>query len=235
MAMETFKLILSLLLGFAKSLVWGILFLIIALIVLPERILLKILNKFKPDLVSKNKILMKAKLFCDFIFNNKAIVFETTSSESKNFQEDLTELMKEKRLIESNLFFLDLLKNLSNIIFFSSSQLGGNERDISNLLNGSMEYLIYYSHQLKSSRTSQNIQQRIDLKAESLQNQLTDLINFLNQENSENQIQTAQISLKQGIASFNDFMKSEYDSAYENLRNINKLIAKNFISFLEEK
>lgn len=97
-----------------------------------------------------------------------------------------------------------------------------------------MEYLIYYSHSLESSRTSQNIQERINLKAESLQNQLSDLRGYLKNGLNEKKIEGVRIVLKQGVASFNNYMKSEYDSAYENLKNINMLLAKNFINYLEE-
>lgn len=103
--METAKLVLDLLLGFAKGLAWGIIFLIVAIVILPENILFKILKKFKPNIILKSKILLKVRMFCDYIFCNKEIALKTINSDSEKFQESLPELLKEKKLVESNLFF----------------------------------------------------------------------------------------------------------------------------------
>ncbi len=233
--MDLLKLIFSLLLGFLKGILWGGLFLFVAVIILPENILLKLLNIFKTNLVLKNKVFTKTRLFFDFLFGNKSIVHESESPISINFQKNMTELMNEKRAIESNVFFLDLLKNLSDIIFFSSSQRGDNERATLELIERAMEYLIYYSSQLKNSQKSKKIKDRIDSESENLQNKLNDLIAFLSKKNSEGQIKKAILSLKKDISLFNDSMKNEYDSTLRDLKNINQQIADNFINLLEEK
>lgn len=93
----------KLLIGTVYNIILGIVLLVVALIVIPENIFLKIIQKVKPDIVSKKKILFYVRLVLDYIFNKKDVVITEIE---KDKERELGKLIKEKRLLEGNLFFL---------------------------------------------------------------------------------------------------------------------------------
>jgi len=97
------ELMAKLLIGTVYNIILGIVLLVVALIVIPENIFLKIIQKVKPDIVSKKKILFYVRLVLDYIFNKKDVVITEIE---KDKERELGKLIKEKRLLEGNLFFL---------------------------------------------------------------------------------------------------------------------------------
>jgi hypothetical protein len=214
------ELIGKLLFGTIYSITWGITLLVVALIVLPEKIFLKVIRKFKPDLVSKSQLLSRVPDFRD--------------EKRKEIEKEISVLMKEKTLLEGNLFFLDLQKNLSSMLVFSASCIGYGETVVAELLKHSMEYLQYYARQLEDTPSSSNQRERVFQTAEILKDKVNDTLTFLQQQEGEDKLKIAQISLRQGADSFDSFMKDEYDSAIKQLVRINQLLSEKFMHFIGE-
>lgn len=227
-------LIISLVKGAIFSLIAGTVLLIVAAIVLPETVFLKILRLIKPDLISKRTFLSKVRLIFDYIFNKKDIILEDIpAGATKDLQEDVNKLVKEKRLLEGNMFFLDLLKNLSNMLNFSVLHSGYGEKAVCDILGNSMEYLQYYARQLENCASSENLQERVSMAAEDLQSQVNDTFNFLRSDESEHKMLIVKSSLKKGTSIFDGFMNDEYKSNMENLHRTNQLLAEKFMQLLD--
>lgn len=228
------ELIISLVKGAIFSLLAGTVLLIVAVFVLPEKVFLNVMRRLKPDLVSRQRFLSRARIIFDYIFNKKEIVIEdVTTGATKEMQEDLKHIIKEKRLLEGNLFFLDLLKNLANMLRFSVLHAGYGEQGLCNILDQSMEYLQYYANQLENTESSKNLQERVVMAAERLQLQVNDTSSFLRKEEGEYKMMIVKQKLKQGTSIFDQFMKDEYKSNNENLHRTNQLLAEKFMQFLD--
>ena len=91
------ELMAKLLIGTVYNIILGIVLLVVALIVIPENIFLKIIQKVKLDIVSKKKILFYIRLVLDYIFNKKDVVITEVE---KDKERELEKLIKEKRLLE---------------------------------------------------------------------------------------------------------------------------------------
>lgn len=96
---------------------YGALLLIVALLFLPDRITAWIMKKIRPDLTSKEALMVRLRTSFDYIFNPKAVI--VSNRDSRNEEEAIKSLVDEKRTLESNLFFLDLLQNLAAMLYFS--------------------------------------------------------------------------------------------------------------------
>lgn len=218
------------------SLVYGVVLLIVALVILPEHIVRRILRRLKPDLVSRSSLMGRVRLILDYVFNLKdVVIIDTSKDEDKKVQEKIRNLMKEKKLLEGNLFFLDLLKNLSNMLYFSVIHSGYGEAGAASILAQSMEYLQYYAQQLKDTPGSRTQRARISSEAERFQTQLEDTIGFLQEDRGEEAMKIAVISLKQGVKQFDSFMKSEYNSTKEQLTKTNQLLAESLVDYVDDK
>jgi len=168
-------LILKLLVDLIYGMLWGAVLLVVAALLLPEHAFLAVLRKIKPDLVSKNLFLSRLRLAFDYLFNNKEIILsDPEAGAPKEMQSEIAALMHEKRLLEGNLFFLDLLQNLSKMLVFSVMHSGYDLSAVCSILDQSMEYLQYYAKQLKESATCQNINQRVYLVADLMKSQVND-------------------------------------------------------------
>lgn len=228
-------LILDLIGGVVHGLVWGAILLIVSIVLLPENIFRKVLRKLKPDLVSKNALMSRLRLVFDYLFNNKEIILEDPAAgASKALQQGVATLMREKRLLEGNLFFLDLLQNLSRMLMFSVLNAGYELSSVCSILDQSMDYLQYYARELKTSSTSQNIEERVYLAADRLKAQVNDTAHFLQEDASEEPLKIARMTMKQGTEIFDSFMKAEYQSTKENLLRTNQLLAEKFIAYVGE-
>ena len=225
----------DLVIGTIKSIGLGIVLLIVGNFVLPERISLWVIKRLKPDLVSKTTIMSRIRLVFDYLFNRKEVtVISKTLANDKSLENNIAGLIKEKRLLEGNLFFLDLLKNLSSMLVFSISKIGYDEAMIAEILEQSMEYLLYYGRKLNNTANSKNQIERVSNTTEIFQNQLNDTISFLSNQSGEEQIKIVKITLKQNASSFDSFMKQEYESTKNQLVTTNQLLVESFMHYIEE-
>ncbi len=214
------------------SLLYGIILLVLALIFLPEHIVIRVLRYFKPDLVSKSSIMRRVRLVLDHAFNLKDVIVHLSEGRSKEAQKRMRDLVGEKKILEGNLFFLDLLKNLTSLLFFSVTKAGYGEKGVLIVLEQAMEYLQYYTQQIEDTPGSQTQRERIFLKAESFQKDLDDTWDYLRKEEKPKMIKEALVYLKQGSAIFDSFMKREYDSTKEQLSKVNQLLADSFSDYI---
>jgi cell division protein ZapA (FtsZ GTPase activity inhibitor) len=218
------------------SILIGALLLLVALVVLPERLSLWVVKKVKKDLTSKKFVMGKVKIVFDYLFNPKSVTVAGTADEdAKIFQDDLRDLIQEKKLLESNLFFLDLLQNLSDILHFSMSHSGFKLESIKNTLYGATEYLLYYSKQLKPTQTSGNQHRLVSMAAIELQEVLKDYSQFIRDNEGEDILQLAQDNLRNGISGFTNFSKDQYQACRNRLISVDQQICDKSIRFLESR
>jgi hypothetical protein len=99
------ELVVELVLGTIKSVVWGIVLLLVAFFILPPYVINGLLKKIRPDLISRDLILSRVKLVFDYLFNYKEVIVSGGSdARQKQVEQEIADLMREKRLLEGNLF-----------------------------------------------------------------------------------------------------------------------------------
>jgi molecular chaperone DnaK (HSP70) len=116
---------------------------------------------------------------------------------------------------------------------FSVSRAGYDEGAIAEMLEQSMEYLLYYANQLKDTSGSSNQVERVEYAAETLRKRMEDTMSFLQKKEGEQALQVVQLTLKRDAQQFDSFMKKEYESARSQLLTTNQLLAEKFMAFIE--
>jgi len=230
-------LVLNLLYGMLEGLMWGVIFLFVAFIILPQSVMDPILKRLRPDLTSKPIIVSKLKTILDYIFNNKSIVVssEDTNQDEITKENEFKELLKEKKSLENNLFFLDMLKSMTSMLFFSVSRTGYSEEATIEILQESMYYLMHYSNSLEDTNGMQNQKERLYKTTSELEDQLSSIMEFKQTTSKEDQNNIiAKFQLKSSIQAFNETMKDEYKSTENQLSQINQILAQKFMNFLEQ-
>lgn len=230
-------LIIKLLLSTLEGMFWSIIFLFVAFFILPPAIIDKLLKRLRPDLVSKNQLLNKFKLVLDYILNNKKVIIALENEEDNKIkQSEFQKLIEQKKQLEHNLFFLDMLKNLTSMLSFSVHRTGYSENDTLEIIQQSMEYLMHYGNQLKQTPGNKNQRELVYTTAMNLNEQLSDIFNM--QSNPKDDKKTEEmikkITLKTSIETFNSTMENEYSSTQNQLNQINQLLGEKFINFLEK-
>ena len=229
-------LVFRVLFGAAEGFLWGVVFLFIAFVVLPSSVIDHILKRLRPDWISKAQFVGKVRLVLDYILNHKDVVILSGCDGKQEEQEqEINDLLKEKRRLENNLFFLDMLKSLSSMLFFSVSRSGYNEDTAIGIIEQAMEYLMHYGNQLQDTQGAQNQRERLYRAADDLNKHLAGLMDF--KRTSQNDDNTAFViakhSLKQGLGSFDSSMKNEYASTRSQLEKVNQLLGQRLMEFVE--
>jgi hypothetical protein len=231
---KNMSLITELLKGLVQSISWGIVFLLLAFLLLPNAWFRWILRRIKPDFTSKELVLDRVKTILDFLLNKKDVVVEELSSDAlRDRKERMSALIKEKDALESNLFFLDLLKSLASMTHFSVAHAGFGQDSACLILNYSMEYLMHYAKEIKQRDSADNQPEGIQLAAADLQNQVNDAIDFLRTDEGKEKGEIVQSTLKQGTAQFDSFMRKEYESTKNRLSRVKQLLADRLIEYVE--
>lgn len=218
------------------SLIYGIIFLIVALIVLPDKITMAVLKRIKPDLVLKSKFMDRVRQVLDYVFNLKEVVVSSSDRNwtANRYEEEIKDLTNQKKILEGNLFFLDLLQNLSGMLHFSVSSIGHDDRTVCELLDQSMSYLQYYSKQLKkATESARHEAEGIYLATERLQGVVNDSMQFLQEKEGKDEFNIIKNQLKRGTAEFDSFMKDKYASTKTQLGMTNQMLAEKFIQYIE--
>lgn len=229
------ELIWKLLSGAAESIFWGIVFLFVAFIILPTPVVDHVLKRLRPDWVSKTKVVSRVKLVFDYILNHKDVVVSSGAEEEQRKKEDeINGLIQEKRRLENNMFFLDMLKSLSSMLYFSVSRSGYDENAAIEIIEQAMEYLMHYGNQLQDTEGAKNQRERIYQAANDLNEKLVDLVNFKRKRAGEETVLlVAKHSLQQGLQGFDSYMKNEYESTRNQLTKTNQLLAQLLMEFVE--
>jgi len=227
-----FEWILNFLIQALLSLLWGLILLLVALFVLPEKIFLGVIKIFKKDLVSKSQILNKVRIILDYIFNLKEVIISDLNQvESFSLEKDIKELFAEKRKLEGNLFFLDLLKGYSNMLLFSVLNSGYDINSAFMIMGQSLEYLQYYSRELKPTNSMMDQGERIQeaaYKLEAIINSIEGTNNFSDDLN----LKKIKSTLKKGTEEFDSFIKLEYDKTKKQLILNNQKLADKLLKII---
>ena len=123
------ELVLDLLMGLVTAVFWGIVFLLVAALLRPDRVFAKILRKIRPDLISRTLFVERAKEAFDLLINRKVAIVGGSNGR-KAARAGIAKLIAERRPLEGNLFFVDLLKSLATMILFSVTHAGYGEGDV---------------------------------------------------------------------------------------------------------
>ncbi len=227
-------LILNLLYGAVEAILWGIVFIFVAFVILPQSIINYVLKRLRPDLISKPDIVSKLKTILDYIFNNKNVVISSDNDcDISKKEEEFKELLKEKKSLENNLFFLDMLRNLTQMLYFSASRTGYSEDSIIEILRESMYYLSHYGRNIENTKGMQNQKERLSEKTTELEETLSSIIEF--KENalpdSRDEI-IAKVGLEDTIKRISESMEVEFKSTEEQLNKTNQILVQKFMNFL---
>lgn len=226
-------LIIDLLKGLIEGLIWGIVFLFLAVFLLPDQLFAKILKRIKPDFISKTLVMNRVKLILDYLLNWKDIVVEDLNlSRTKSQERNIAGLLQEKRVLEGNLFFLDLLKGLSAVMNFSAIHAGYGDRGFRDMLAQSMSYLQFYAKEIHRSNIRDNQGQRIVHAATELEEEIIDVSKFLSTAEGKDQLEMAHASLKSSIQRFDSYMREEYDTVKVQLSRLNQLLADRIMEYI---
>ncbi len=231
------ELVLNLLYGTVEGLIWGIIFLFVAFIILPQAVMDPIIKRLRPDLTSKPKIVSKLKTILDYILNNKSIVIssEDTNQDEITKENEFKELLKEKKSLENNLFFLDMLKSLSSMLFFSVTRTGYDEDTTIEILQESMYYLMHYGNSLEDTNGMQNQKERLYKTTNELEEQLSSIMEFKRTASKKDKKDVlAKFQFTSSIQAFNSTMKDEYTSTENQLSSVNQILSQKFMIFLEQ-
>lgn len=225
----------KLLYGVLEGLFWGVIFLFVAFIVLPPPIIDHIVKRLRPDWVSKTNLVSRIKLVFDYILNNKDVVVSTSSEEHQKIKEsEINSLIQEKRKLENNLFFLDMLKSLSSVLYFSVSRSGYDENTATDIIEQAMEYLMHYGNHIQDTDGAKNQKERIYQAANNLGETLRGISEFkMKSSADEHVLLIAKHSLQQGMHGFNEYMKNEYESVRSQLVKTNQVLAQKLMEFVE--
>ena len=231
------ELVLNLLYGTVEGIIWGIIFLFVAFIILPQSVMDPIIKRLRPDLTSKPKIVSKLKTILDYILNNKSIVIssEDTNQDEITKENEFKELLKEKKSLENNLFFLDMLKSLSSMLFFSVTRTGYDEDSTIEILQESMYYLMHYGNSLEDTNGMQNQKERLYKTTNELEEQLSSIMEFKRTASKKDKKDVlAKFQFTSSIQAFNSTMKDEYTSTENQLSSVNQILSQKFMIFLEQ-
>ena len=112
----------------------------------------------------------RTKSVLDYLFNFKEITVGSFDKEEKNVEEEIKDLIKEKRLTEGNLYFLDSLQGLTMVLYFSILNSSADSfNTFLELTDQTMHYLLYYSRQIKPTNLNVDILGNIEKNANQLQ------------------------------------------------------------------
>lgn len=167
----------------------------------------------------------------DYIFNSKEII--VTTQGSRNLEQDIKLLIEEKRALESNLFFLDLLKNLAAMLYFAVGNAGYQHEAACEILSQAMGYLQTYARGLSDAPSASNQQERVSLAAARLERVSDEALAFLRNQKGETAVFAVQASLQMGTEAFDSFMKQEYASTKFQIAQTNQLLVDRCIELIE--
>jgi hypothetical protein len=154
--------------------------LVIGLIFAPERLTDWVLRKLKPDLIRRTPFMTRVRDAFEIMLGKKVIVPPTgAGAPTRARLAAIQASMKEREILQGNLFFLDLLKNLSRMLYFAVSHDGREVQAALPIIGQSLAYLRNYSRELKDSATFKTETADVELATGQLNNVVLDAQTFL--------------------------------------------------------
>lgn len=201
--------------------------LILGLLFAPEAFTRGILRWFKPDLIQKKPFMERVRDAFEIMLGKKAVVPPSGSSTAT--QKRLAAIhtcVKEREVLQGNLFFLDLLKNYSRMLYFAVGHDGHPKEAALTILDQSLVYLRAYSQELKDSATFKTETADLGLATEALGRVVLDAQTFLRTTaEGERELMVIDTCLKQGVARFDSYMKERYDATSAALESKSQYLA----------
>jgi hypothetical protein len=213
----------------------AILMLIVGLLFAPERLTYWILRKLKPDLISRKHFMARVRNVFEVFLGKKAIVPPIGSSEGTVKRlATIQATLKEREILKGNLFFLDLLKNYSRMLFFAADSGGQPESTRLDLLEKSLTYLRAYSRELKDSATFKTETRDLGLATEALDKVVMDGQRYLGSTaEGEKELAAIRICLKQGVGRFDSYMAERYKATNGALDSLSQRLAEMLAAHVE--
>lgn len=214
----------------AEGIFFGIVTLVFASLLLPDSLFAKILRKVKPDFVSRTLLIQRFRTVLDYLLNKKNIILPQ-SSDSKSCELEMMNLIKQKDQLESNLFFLDLLRGLAKMIHFSVTQAGFKQADACGILDASMNYIQHYAREIQNNEISGNQAERIDLAAGRLQTALAGADAIVDPAHLDMLKKATELNAH----IFDSFISNEYSETKTALSNVNQLLADRLMDYIGQE
>ena len=196
-----------------KSIVFGLLYLLLGLLFLPDSCILFILRKIKPNLISKIKepILKLLNTFANLYINN-TIIDITENDDSFNKKTEYYLIQNDK--IDKNCYVIDLCKDIVKTFDYLFTP----EENFTDIYERTFEYLYHYAKLLVILDQDQNFCENFQTKLNELNSTYSDLMNCEYEGDSKQFF----ISIhKQQVTNIFEYLKTEHDKL-ENLKKENK-------------
>jgi len=188
--------------------------LICGLLFLPDALSLKILRFFKPDLIEKTPFMARVRDAFEIMLGKKAVVPPAGAGiATKSRLAAIQANVREREILQGNLYFLDLLKNLTGMLYFAVVHEGQPKESALNIIDQSLNYLRAYSQKIKNSATFKTETDDLALANESLGRVVMDAQKFLRETGEgERELSAVKTALRQGVERFDSYMKDRYEA-----------------------
>lgn len=198
-----------------KSLGFGILYLILGLLVLPDSWVLFILSKIKPKLIIKIKEPVQKLLntFVNLYINNKFINIE---EKDDSFNKKTEYYLEQNDKIDKNCYVIDLCKDIVKTLDFVFSP----ENNFTDVYEQTFNYLYYYSKLLVYIDQDKNFCENFSEQLTKLNESYSELMKTDYDGNTDKK-QIYILCHKQQVESIFDYLKNEREKL-DNLKKENK-------------
>lgn len=159
----------------------------------------------------------------DYIFNYKSKISSKAINSAPMISENIKRFTDNKLLLEIKLLFIDLLKELSDILASAIYKSGYNDFVFIQIYSNSLEYLQEKINQFRHMRDSEQIE-RISNAILPLKTILDNALLFMEKEEGVEEIKKILEKLNIEIKEFKSFIEMEADSTRDQLIKINQLL-----------
>lgn len=212
--------------GNLKSIFFAVIMLTMAIVFLPESWVYYILRKLKPDLVPKSKFMLRVREVLNAMVGENLIRANGETNILKARLSKIEYLVEERRKLSENLFFYDLLRNLSSMLCYILPKEGYNEDSSLSLIDSAMSYITQYAHKIQDTHTFRNETQELEVVAGQMRNSVADLQKFLLEKPNAFEGLGGNISiLKMSALQFDKYMQDRWRSQNDAWKRVSRDLA----------
>jgi hypothetical protein len=213
----------------------ALLMLVVGLLFAPERLTDWVLQKLKPDLIRRAPFMIRVRDAFEIMLGKKTVVPpDGVGAATKARLAAIQASMKEREILQGNLFFLDLLKNLSRMLYFAVAHDGQQVQAALPILEQSLAYLRNYSRELRDSTTFKTETADVELATGALDKVVLDAQSFLRTTaEGESELFAVNATLRMGVDRFDSYMKDRYSATTAALDAVSQKLANQLAHHVE--
>ena len=213
----------------------ALLMLVVGLLFAPEGLTYSVLRKLKPDLIRRTPFMTRVRDAFEIMLGKKVVVPPAgAGAPTKARLAAIQASIKEREILQGNLFFLDLLKNLSGMLYFAVSQDGQRPQAALPILEQALNYLRNYSRELRDSATFKTETADVELATGALDRVVLDAQKFLgNTAEGESELFAVRATMRMGVERFDGYMQDRYVATSTALETVSQKLAEQLAYHVE--